>query len=940
MPHHTPPATCLSNRPHDNRVSDAAVHFNGCLPTSRLGRFYESLSPESQQRIVRINEKIASLRDRLETTERDSTAGARLRDCKRAMAQWRAATGRPSPSYTATSKPGPASRSETPGTPAFGGANHPADIHTKASVMSFKNGQPCDVPGLAKTFPNQKISMADLLCEDETRNPIMKPAQDGAVRYFHLPANNMAWVEEVIARYYHEKRPEAGGLFHQYGSRGPESKTERVLQPGYWRGQQNFDADSEVHARHMRPFCSGISVDSVSSEPNPRNMVLFMPYLHWETDRGRVRSAEITKEAGKHNLSSIADVIKEAKHQLSHTEAGDTVAPPTWAPQPSPPAFGNVDKRMTLGQALRAAAALLEAMDSHMEEQLTMRYLYAEPPMHPRRTLDQAYYGALRSTGTRDRDQVVYRGTTPQPHDCIGMDACPQCNEDIRKTPRLLMVDQLWLWILDENTVVTSFPRRWSRNRPDPSAIHKSLRMRLRNARHGEISSAYDLALVIVDETSRVFFDRTKTNTKQPNLVELFNAAIRDLTYKQTAAFDQFLIYTHLASRDYKRQRHVTTDNSSQNHLLNINPEGELLKEVKDIMDEIHIMMRIKEQQQSVMESFVKHIRRVLTPLARSHRPTAPTGLVPWDVTRGPTLEPNSPYADEVAHFREEDQRQNAKRTLTKADMLLQDVDERIAELRALLQNARNTSVALKDLLTLKQQQAGVIEAREAVKQAQLTLKQGQSIMIFTIVTIIFLPLSFCASLFGMSATEFSTDAILPLATELRLMFPISAGIILASFLFAFSSSVFANSAVVLARSAVSFVWNTAVTWVVVKTGLYVVGREMLVKANRLREREGTVTGAMKAEVLRREKNMERMRAAGHVRALARQKGGAGGAARGGRMSGDGEGGEPVMSPFCEGIPGSPSPFLGGLGEGVVDVELGERVSRKPSSQVHLVSGR
>ena len=215
--------------------------------------------------------------------------------------------------------------------------------------------------------------------------------------------------------------------------------------------------------------------------------------------------------------------------------------------------------------------------------------------------------------------------------------------------------------------------------------------------------------------------------------------------------------------------------------------------------------------------------------------------------------------------------------------------------------------------------------------------------MIFTIVTIIFLPLSFCASLFGMSATEFSTDAILPLATELRLMFPISAGIIVASFLFAFSSGVFANSGVVLIRSALSFVWNTAATWVVVKTGLYVVGREMLVKANRLREREGTVTGAMKAEVLRREKNMERMRAAGHVRALARQRGGVGaGAASGGRMSGDGDGGGSVTSPFFgeSNIPGSPSPFLGGSGEGVVDVELGERVSRKPSSQVHLVSGR
>lgn len=227
-----------------------------------------------------------------------------------------------------------------------------------------------------------------------------------------------------------------------------------------------------------------------------------------------------------------------------------------------------------------------------------------------------------------------------------------------------------------------------------------------------------------------------------------------------------------------------------------------------------------------------------------------------------------------------------------------------------------------------------MIEAREAVKQAQLTLKQGQSIMIFTIVTIIFLPLSFCASVFGMNAAELN-EGLLPLATELRLMFPVSAGIILASFLFAFSRGVFTNSVVVLVRSAVSFAWNTAVTWLLVRTGLYVVGREMVVKANRLREREGKVTGGMKAEVLRREKNLEKMRAAGHVRALARQRGDA---ARAGRASQEGEGGV-VVSPYSEGIPGSPSPFLIARGFGEGDVELGER-TRKPSSQIHLVPGR
>jgi hypothetical protein len=183
--------------------------------------------------------------------------------------------------------------------------------------------------------------------------------------------------------------------------------------------------------------------------------------------------------------------------------------------------------------------------------------------------------------------------------------------------------------------------------------------MRLQHARPGDISSAYDLALLVVDEVSRVFFDRTKINQKQPNLVELFNGAIRDLTYKQTAAFNQFLIYTHLASRDYKRQQPTSSDNSNQNHLLNINPEGELLKEVKDIMDELHIMMRIQEQQQAVMEGFVKHVRRALTPLGQQ-------------------------------------QQHNGYRTLLRADNLLLEHGERISELQTLLKNAQTTSAAVR----------------------------------------------------------------------------------------------------------------------------------------------------------------------------------------------------------------------------------------------------
>jgi hypothetical protein len=55
----------------------------------------------------------------------------------------------------------------------------------------------------------------------------------------------------------------------------------------------------------------------------------------------------------------------------------------------------------------------------------------------------------------------------------------------------------------------------------------------------------------------------------------------------------------------------------------------------------------------------------------------------------------------------------------------------------------------------LKQQQASIIEAKHALKRADESVVQGRSVMLFTIVTIIFLPLSFMSSVFGMNASDF-----------------------------------------------------------------------------------------------------------------------------------------------------------------------------------------
>jgi hypothetical protein len=81
--------------------------------------------------------------------------------------------------------------------------------------------------------------------------------------------------QEAIARYYHEKRPNPDDVFLRARPQA-RTKTEMLLNPEFWLGQQLGDANSEVHARSMRPLCEVVSIDPVSVETMPKNLVLFV----------------------------------------------------------------------------------------------------------------------------------------------------------------------------------------------------------------------------------------------------------------------------------------------------------------------------------------------------------------------------------------------------------------------------------------------------------------------------------------------------------------------------------------------------------------------------------------------------------------------------------------------------------------------------------------
>jgi hypothetical protein len=140
-----------------------------------------------------------------------------------------------------------------------------------------------------------------------------------------------------------------------------------------------------------------------------------LPYLHWETNIRRAK---------------MAGIIREETLRRTRNEKASKVRR----------LFDTVRKaiKTKLGDYLFNVAKVANAIDIEPNERQLRTGLYHDPPMHIRRTLDQSYFLTL-DTEARDRGQVVRLSTA---------------GEDLYSfhsgQSRVIMVDQLWLWILDE----------------------------------------------------------------------------------------------------------------------------------------------------------------------------------------------------------------------------------------------------------------------------------------------------------------------------------------------------------------------------------------------------------------------------------------------------------------------------------------------------------
>jgi len=125
-------------------------------------------------------------------------------------------------------------------------------------------------------------------------------------------------------------------------------------------------------------------------------------------------------------------------------------------------------------------------------------------------------------------------------------------------------------------------------------------------------------------------------------------------------------------------------------YLLDINLEGKLLRETRDILNEIKMMMRIKNKQQDVLRQFRNHVEAMIVPDLAISREIGTTK--PQKVLKSTHDGPQEVADKELESSKAE---RNAKWTLELAHVISVALDDRIAELNNLKESAEDTEMAV-----------------------------------------------------------------------------------------------------------------------------------------------------------------------------------------------------------------------------------------------------
>ncbi|KAJ4400457.1 hypothetical protein N0V91_008711 [Didymella pomorum] len=200
--------------------------------------------------------------------------------------------------------------------------------------------------------------------------------------------------------------------------------------------------------------------------------------------------------------------------------------------------------------------------------------------LHPRRTLDQFYYSSLADTRFRDRTQTISKWTGPG----VGSEGrSSAANESL-----IGMVEQLWCWVLDSNTIITCFPSGDAHQHaqsPHLEDLYESIESQQRS-----YETVWDFQYAIVYQA--ITFLHKQKNRKIVDWVEIYRWVTSKKTEHQATLFGEF--------HDKIAEDPGEIDNKR---------EMKLAIELADILDELKIVMSLLEKQNNLVDTVMDTVR-------------------------------------------------------------------------------------------------------------------------------------------------------------------------------------------------------------------------------------------------------------------------------------------------------------------------------------------
>ncbi|MCJ1313734.1 hypothetical protein MMC25_007414 [Agyrium rufum] len=525
-------------------------------------------------------------------------------------------------------------------------------------------------------------------------------------KWINIPYTHAGWVPQVLVSVSHEK--------------GNPNLHTKLLSNPVWLNNHNKARFASSHARFVRPLSKSLlpkgsqnhhhdEMSNPTSATEQAQFALYLPYLHWDTFQCLQRRATVIRQRSKQK----------------------DCCP--------------VDRDVARGRSI--------------EHKLIWQYHQSNRPLHFRRTLDQYGYPSLRNTSVRDSDQVLYKRTRTRRNDeethkagsmqhimaILHATRAPGTHVSRVKTlndshAKVLLVDQLWLFVMDDDTVI-SFVAPKERDDGDGGLYQQGdLRRMIYKDVNGDFSrrcdDCFDFAALAVYHAVTALLEHT--DDKDLQVFRIFEEYISELTEQQTKSFKEF--------RDHHRYRNIEDHNVQQlpNYFDNRDDLDALL-ELRDIEDELGTIEKLLNEQHRCVQDMIEQYSEL-----KKHK----KGLNGHNLLK------------EVEHI----------------------LDGYLLQVAGMKKSSEAAQEAFEKLLDMKQRQANIVEAHLTREQTEQAQEQNRSVLVFTVFTIIFLPLSFFASVFGINAREWSgVDTNPSLHHILIFMCAISLGFIVIALLVAFN---------------------------------------------------------------------------------------------------------------------------------------------------------